>query len=165
MSFEDDFEPLKTRSGLPHLSNEQRALWRSEKTKNMAAISPILNNDAYKKLFGIYDDFQIWRVTDLIYPQIHPIHCLHLSIMKRLDDLVEKEGQLQAMKEMGQIEDEEYKQQRGLLNFYYIQVCSNLDLKVKKTYNEMMRQIKNDSLDYSNVEPAEKSCHPAIQVS
>ena len=76
MSFEDDFEPLKTRSGLPHLSNEQRALWRSEKTKNMAAISPILNNDAYKKLFGTYDDFQIWRVTDLIYPQIHPIHCL-----------------------------------------------------------------------------------------
>lgn len=166
MSYEENFVPLKTYSGLPHLSNEQRELFYKEKKKNLEVINPILNNELYKKMFGQYDNFQIWRVNDLEFPQIHPIHMLFLSIHERLGKLMEKDADLETKKMMGQIEEEEYKKVRGLINFYYIEVCSNLDLKVKKEYNEIMRQIKNDNIDYSDVEFTKESVsHPTIKVS
>jgi hypothetical protein len=164
MSFEDNFEPLKTYSGLPHLSNEQRELFFKEKKKNLAVINPILNNNAYKRVFGSYDNFQIWRVNDLQFPQIHPVHMLFLSIHHRLDRLVEKDADLQTQRAMNQIDEEEYLKRKGLLNYMYIEVCSNLDLNVKKTYKDIKAQIKNKTVNYSNVESPEEPRLPAIEV-
>jgi hypothetical protein len=164
MSWEDDFEPLKTYSGLPHLSNQQRELFFREKTKNMAVINPILNNEAYRAVFGQYDNFQIWRVNDLQFPQIHPIHMLFLSIHHRLDRLVEKDADLQTQRAMDQIDEDEYLKRKGLLNYMYIEVCSNLDLNIKKTYLEIKAQIKNDTIDYRHVESPEEPRLQAIQV-
>lgn len=162
---EEGFVPLATYSGHPHLSNEQRQEFYDIKKKNLEVCSPLLNGDVYKKLFGHYDDFQRWRVSDLKYPCIHPIHLLYESIMQRLDKLVEKEGELQARKEMGTIEEDEYNNQRGLLNFYYIEVISNLDLSVKRVYKDLIKQKNNDNIVYKDVEfSKERFEHPTLKV-
>jgi hypothetical protein len=167
MSYEDDFEPLKTYSGHPHLSSEQREMFYKEKKKNLEVINPILNNEAYRKIFGAFDDFQVWRVNDLQFPQIHPIHMLFLTIHQRLDTLVERDAELQSQKIMKHIDEDEYKKRKGLLNYYYIQVCAELDLDDKKTYKEIQKQIKNNAIDYkeiADVEPPEEPRLPAVQV-
>ena len=147
----DSFVPLATHSGLPHLSNEQRDHFNKQKIQNMNAISPFFDNENYNKFFGHFDNFQKWRVLDLVEPCIHPIHLLHLQIMHRLDTLIEKQGTLDGKWASDLISEEEYLHEKGLINFYYIEVCSNLDLKVKREYKQIMKEIKNKHVDYKNV--------------
>ena len=147
----DNFIPLATYSGVPHLSNEQRELFNRQKIKNMNTISPLFDNENYTKFFGSFNDFQKWRVLDLVEPCIHPIHLLHLQIMHRLDTLVEKQGIIEGKYVSNLISEEEYLHEKGLINFYYIEVCSNLDLKVKREYKQMMREIKNKKVEYKDV--------------
>ena len=59
----DNFAPLATHSGLPHLSNEQRDHFNKQKIQNMNAISPFFDNENYNKFFGNFDSFQRWRGT------------------------------------------------------------------------------------------------------
>lgn len=70
----DNFIPLATYSGVPHLSNEQRELFNRQKIKNMNTISPLFDNENYTKFFGSFNDFQKWRVLDLVavYPSDTP---------------------------------------------------------------------------------------------
>jgi hypothetical protein len=89
---------------------------------------------------------------------------LFLSIHHRLDRLVEKDADLQTQRAMNQIDEEEYLKRKGLLNYMYIEVCSNLDLNVKKTYKDIKAQIKNNTVNYSNVESPEEPRLPAIEV-
>ena len=71
--------------------------------------------------------------------------------MHRLDTLVEKQGIIEGKYVSNLISEEEYLHEKGLINFYYIEVCSNLDLKVKREYKQMMREIKNKKVEYKDV--------------
>lgn len=59
---------------------------------------------------------------------------LFLSIHHCLDRLMEKDTDLQTQRAMKQIDEDEYLKRKGLLNYMYIEVCSNLDLNIKRTY-------------------------------
>jgi hypothetical protein len=156
----DNFVPLATHSGFPHLSNEQRADWERNKAKNMAIVSPFFESENYNRFFGEFDNFQKWRITDLIHPCIHPIHLLHVHIQTRIESLIDKQEALKVKLITKEIDEEEWNNRQGLLNFYFFQVIADVDLGVKRKYKEMLRQLKSGDIVYKDVEPLEKSSKP-----
>jgi len=153
----DDFVPLATHSGLPHLGNEQREEWQRNKIKNMQAVNPFFESENYNRFFGDFDNFQKYRILDLVHPCIHPIQLLHVHIQNRIESLVEKQETLKVLFHTKQINEEEWNRRQGLLNFYFFQVMADVDLNVKRQYKQMLKDIKSESIVYENVLPIEQS--------
>ena len=68
----DNFVPLATYSGLPHLSNEQRDHFNKQKIKNMSAISPFFDNEM--------EDFVRVFFTDLLMGASPPTDWVSISL-------------------------------------------------------------------------------------
>jgi len=139
----DFHNPLTTRSGKPHLSNEQREHFESQRDECIKAVG-FYNQGVMKTFFGLLgDDFNKWRIYDLENPQIHPVHMNKLMACDHLDKMIDYQGHISALRQMDKIDQETYDIETSKIRYQKLLAISEWDLKAKRELKELKSNIKS----------------------
>jgi hypothetical protein len=130
--------PLPTRSGYPHLSPEQRDYFDQNKEECLKSC----NGDAgmMRQFYGdMYNDFEKWRVFDLVEPCCHPVHINLIMALSHLDTCKDMAGRLEGAKSMDKVTEEQYLEELAKLRYQELLALSEWDLDAKRE----LRKIKS----------------------
>lgn len=130
--------PLPTRSGCPHLSPEQRDYFDQNKEECLKSC----NGDAgmMRQFYGdMYNDFEKWRVFDLVEPCCHPVHINLIMALSHLDTCKDMSGRLEGAKSMDKVTEEQYHEELAKLRYQELLALAEWDLDAKRE----LRKIKS----------------------
>ena len=143
------YNPLKTRSGLPHLSQEQREFFEKQQAHLMKDLNVRWNHHEVKQIDGLYKDMEELRLFDLVEPKIHPIHCNALMSVDALDRIYDKMANVESDYHMEKIDQETYEKFKNIIKYNELKIKSDWSLEIKK-------QLKQFMIDHPNIKEENK---------
>ena len=142
------YNPLKTRSGLPHLSQAQREFFEKQQKDLIKDLDVYLNHDQLKQIYGMYTDVEKLILFDLVDPKIHPIHCNILMSVDALDKIYDKFGNVGSDYQLGKIDEETYEKFKNIIKYNELKIKSDWSLEIKKELKQFM--IDNPNIKEDN---------------
>lgn len=143
------YNPLKTRSGLPHLSQEQREFFEKQQEILIKDLDVYLNHDQLKQIYGMYTDIEKLILFDLEEPKIHPIHCNALMSVDALDKVYDRMANVESDYQMEKIDKETYEKFKNIIKYNEMKIKSDWSLDIKK-------QLKQFLIDNPNIKEESK---------
>ena len=143
------YNPLKTRSGLPHLSQAQREFFEKQQEHLIKDLDVYLNHDQLKQIYGVYTDIEKLILFDLEEPKIHPVHCNALMSLDALDKLYDKMGNVESDYHMEKIDKETYEKFKNIIKYNELKIKSDWSLAIKK-------ELKQFMIDHPNIKEDNK---------
>ena len=143
------YNPLKTRSGLPHLSQEQREFFEKQQEILIKDLDVYLNHDQLKQIYGMYTDIEKLILFDLEEPKIHPIHCNALMSVDALDKVYDKRANVESDYQMEKIDKETYQKFKNIIKYNEMKIKSDWSLDIKK-------ELKQFLIDNPNIKEESK---------
>ena len=137
------YNPLKTRSGLPHLSQEQREFFEKQQKDLIKDLDVYLNHDQLKQIYGMYTDIEKLILFDLEEPKIHPIHCNALMSVDALDKVYDKRANVESDYQMEKIDEETYKKFMNIIKYNELKITSDWSLEKKKELKQFLKDNPN----------------------
>jgi hypothetical protein len=142
------YNPLKTRSGLPHLSHEQREFFEKQQKDLIKDLNISLNHHELKQIYGMYTDIEKLILFDLVNPSIHPIHANALMSLDALDRIYDKMGNVESDYQMEKIDKETYEKFKNIIKYNELKIKSDWSLEIKKELKQFM--IDNPNIKEDN---------------
>jgi len=143
------YNPLKTRSGLPHLSQEQREFFEKQQEILIKDLDVYLNHDQLKQIYGMYTDIEKLILFDLEEPKIHPIHCNALMSVDALDKVYDRMANVESDYQMEKIDKETYEKYKNIIKYNEMKIKSDWSLDIKK-------ELKQFLIDNPNIKEESK---------
>jgi hypothetical protein len=143
------YNPLKTRSGLPHLSQEQREFFEKQQEILIKDLDVYLNHDQLKQIYGMYTDIEKLILFDLEEPKIHPIHCNALMSVDALDKVYDRMANVESDYQMEKIDKETYEKFKNIIKYNQMKIKSDWSLDIKK-------ELKQFLIDNPNIKEESK---------
>jgi len=143
------YNPLKTRSGLPHLSQEQREFFEKQQEILIKDLDVYLNHDQLKQIYGMYTDIEKLILFDLEEPKIHPIHCNALMSVDALDKVYDRMANVESDYQMEKIDKETYEKFKNIIKYNEMKIKSDWSLDIKK-------ELKQFLIDNPNIKEESK---------
>ena len=143
------YNPLKTRSGLPHLSQAQREFFEKQQEHLIKDLNVSLNHHELKQIYGLYTDIEKLILFDLEEPKIHPIHCNALMSVDALDRIYDKMANVESDYHMEKIDQETYEKFKNIIKYNELKIKSDWSLEIKK-------QLKQFMIDHPNIKEDNK---------
>ena len=137
------YNPLKTRSGLPHLSQEQREFFEKQQEILIKDLDVYLNHDQLKQIYGMYTDIEKLILFDLEEPKIHPIHCNALMSVDALDKVYDRMANVESDYQMEKIDKETYEKFMNIIKYNELKITSDWSLEKKKELKEFLKDNPN----------------------
>jgi len=137
------YNPLKTRSGLPHLSQAQREFFEKQQEHLIKDLDVYLNHDQLKQIYGVYTDIEKLILFDLEEPKIHPVHCNALMSLDALDKIYDKMGNIESDYQMEKIDKETYEKFKNIIKYNELKIKSEWSLAIKKELKEFLKDNPN----------------------
>jgi len=137
------YNPLKTRSGLPHLSQAQREFFEKQQKDLIKDLDIYLNHDQLKQIYGMYTDVEKLILFDLVNPSIHPIHANALLSLDALDKIYDKFGNVESDYQLGKIDEETYEKFKNIIKYNELKIKSEWSLEIKKELKEFLKDNPN----------------------
>ena len=142
------YNPLKTRSGLPHLSQEQREFFEKQQQHLIKDLDVSLNLPELKQIYGMYTDIEKLILFDLIEPRIHPIHCNALMSVDALDKIYDRRANVESDYQMQKIDEETYNKFMNIIKYNELKIVSDWSLEKKKELKQFI--IDNPNIKEDN---------------
>ena len=142
------YNPLKTRSGLPHLSQEQREFFEKQQKDLIKDLDIYLNHDQLKQIYGMYTDVEKLILFDLVNPSIHPVHANALLSLDALDKIYDKMGNIESDYQLEKIDKETYEKFKNIIKYNELKIKSDWSLEIKKELKQFM--IDNPNIKEDN---------------
>ena len=142
------YNPLKTRSGLPHLSQEQREFFEKQQEHLIKDLDVYLNHDQLKQIYGLYTNIEKLILFDLENPSIHPIHANALMSVDALDRIYDKMANVESDFMMEKIDKETYEKFKNIIKYNELKIKSDWSLEIKKQLKQFM--IDNPNIKEEN---------------
>jgi len=143
------YNPLKTRSGLPHLSHEQREFFESQQQHLIKDLNVSLNHHELKQIYGMYTDLEKLILFDLVNPSIHPIHANALMSVDALDRVYDKRANVESDYQLEKIDKETYEKFMNIIKYNELKIKSDWSLEIKK-------ELKKFLIDHPNIKEDNK---------
>jgi len=137
------YNPLKTRSGLPHLSQAQREFFEKQQEHLIKDLNVSLNHHELKQIYGMYTDIEKLILFDLEQPMIHPIHCNALMSVDALDKIYDRRANVESDYQMEKIDEETYKKFMNIIKYNELKIKSDWSLEIKKELKEFLKDNPN----------------------
>ena len=143
------YNPLKTRSGLPHLSQAQREFFEKQQEHLIKDLDVYLNHDQLKQIYGMYTNIEKLILFDLEEPKIHPIHANVLMSVDALDRIYDKMANIESDYNMEKIDEETYEKFKNIIKYNELKIKSDWSLEIKK-------ELKQFMIDHPNIKEDNK---------
>lgn len=136
--------PLPTRSGCPHLSPEQREYFDQNKEECLKSCNGDMG--LLRKFYGdMYNDFEKWRVFDLVEPTCHPVHINLIMALSHIDTCKDVAGRLDGAKSLGKISEEDYHEALAKLRYQELLALAEWDLDAKRELRKIKSVMKEQN--------------------
>jgi len=132
------YNPLKTRSGLPHLSQEQRDFFEKQQEYLIKDLNVSLNHHELKQIYGLYTDVEKLILFDLVEPSIHPIHCNALMSVDALDKIYDRRANIESDYQMEKIDEETYNKFMNIIKYNELKIVSDWSIEKKKELKQFI---------------------------
>ena len=142
------YNPLKTRSGLPHLSQQQREFFEKQQEYLIKDLNVYLNHHELKQIYGLYTDVEKLILFDLVNPSIHPVHCNALMSLDALDKIYDRMANVESDYQMEKIDKETYDKFKNIIKYNELKIKSDWSLDFKKQLKQFM--IDNPNIKEEN---------------
>ena len=132
------YNPLKTRSGLPHLSQAQRDFFEKQQEYLIKDLNVSLNHHELKQIYGLYTDVEKLILFDLVEPSIHPIHCNALMSVDALDKIYDRRANIESDYQMEKIDEETYNKFMNIIKYNELKIVSDWSIEKKKELKQFI---------------------------
>ena len=132
------YNPLKTRSGLPHLSQAQREFFEKQQEHLIKDLNVSLNHHELKQIYGMYTQIEKLILFDLVEPSIHPIHANALMSVDALDKIYDRMANVESDYQLEKIDKETYDKFKNIIKYNELKIKADWSLDFKKQLKQFM---------------------------